>query len=55
MKHRPPPQVRDFRCDVCGTVTPATKRRGRRTSLGHIKTMYCYQCRSVTQHTQIGI
>ena len=45
-------QKRLFRCPVCGSITPATKRKCE-TLPGHIKTMYCYQCRKRTEHEQI--
>lgn len=40
-----PPQVRYFRCTECGAVNVATKIQGF-TLRGHIKTMYCYRCRT---------
>ena len=46
------PQKRVFQCPVCGTKSPATKAKGR-TAPGHIKTMYCFVCRAVTDHIQI--
>ena len=46
-------QMRLFRCEECGTVAPATKRRNKRTAIGHIKTMWCYVCREVRDHVQI--
>lgn len=46
-----PIQVRYFKCPVCGTVAPATKTR-HKTSKGHIKTMYCYVCKEITNHEQ---
>ena len=57
MKRRPNrrtiqrPQLRDMVCPVCGTVTTVTKTKGR-THPGHIKTMYCYRCKAVTDHIQ---
>lgn len=45
-------QVRYFKCPECETVVPATKTR-HRTSVGHIKTMYCYVCQKTTDHEQI--
>lgn len=46
-------QDRSFACDVCGTIVPAVKLRGR-TQPGHVKHMYCFRCGMVTQHTQVG-
>ena len=45
-------QKRMFQCPVCGAVIPATKRFGK-TNPGHVKTMYCYQCKTETDHVQI--
>lgn len=45
-------QKRFFRCTVCGAISPATKRQCL-TRPGHIKTMYCYQCRDTTEHEQV--
>lgn len=51
-KVRSRPQVRWFRCQVCGYVAPATKGRGPRTGAGHVKHMWCIRCREVTEHRQ---
>ena len=51
-RSRRPPQVRIFRCSVCGKLTPATKIKGQ-TAPGHIKTMYCYGCKAVSDMVQI--
>lgn len=51
-KSRNPPQVRLFRCPVCGRITPATKVRGR-TVIGHIKTMHCLFCGEVQDFIQV--
>ena len=45
------PQLRDFVCPVCGAVITIPKHRGQ-TSPGHIKTMYCYRCKAITDHIQ---
>lgn len=45
------PQVRYFVCTVCGSRTPATKWKGK-TVAGHVKTMYCYRCRKITDQIQ---
>ena len=45
-------QKRLFLCPHCGTVVPAIKHKGR-TKPGHLKNMYCYVCRMVTEHVQI--
>lgn len=55
MKYRGPPQIRDFQCDECGVIVQATKRRGRRTNIGHIKHMWGYRCRKCTAHTQVSL
>ena len=47
-----PPQIRYFRCLVCGAQNPATKCQGR-TSPGHIKTMYCFRCREDRDQEQM--
>lgn len=52
-KARGRPQVRTFECQECGAVTPATKIHGR-TQPGHLKDMYCYVCKEITLHIQIG-
>lgn len=54
MRNRKPPQVRDFRCQVCGEAVQATKRPDRRTSPGHIKHMWCIKCKDETPHVQIS-
>ena len=51
-KVRALPQVRWFRCAVCGEKAPAAKGKGARTSPGHIKHMWCIRCRAVTEHRQ---
>lgn len=45
-------QKRLFQCQVCGTVSPATKYKGI-TIPGHVKTMYCRTCKDDTDHIQI--
>lgn len=50
---RRPPQVRIFKCTVCGVTVPATKKPGHVTVAGHIKTMWCYHCEKITDHIQI--
>lgn len=51
-RSRRPPQVRLFQCPVCGNLSTATKAMGR-TAPGHIKTMYCYGCKAVSDMVQI--
>lgn len=53
MRSRATPRKRDFRCTVCGVVSPATNVR-RITSPGHEKCMWCYVCKEVTPHVQLG-
>lgn len=54
MRKRNPPQIRDFRCQVCGQMVQATKKDSRRTSPGHIKHMWCIKCKKETAHVQIS-
>ena len=49
---RHPLNMRYFRCTVCGADTPAPNHR-RITAPGHIKTMWCYKCKAVTDHYQV--
>ena len=44
-------QLREFECTVCGAHRTATKWRGV-SPPGHIKTMYCVTCRTVTDFIQ---
>lgn len=43
---------REFRCPECGEKVTAPK--GRKTPIGHIKTMYCWKCREERNFVQIG-
>lgn len=45
-------QMRLFRCEVCGAVAPASKRKGK-TNPGHLKHMFCVVCGRQTEHIQI--
>ena len=45
------PQMRTFRCPVCGMTTTATKCKGR-TRIGHIKTMWCWVCQADSDMVQ---
>jgi len=47
-------QVRLFACPVCGARKPATKRAGRKTEAGHIKTMWCFCCREERDFEQVA-
>lgn len=44
-------QQRYFRCEECGMVVPAVKRR-LRTNPGHEKHMWCPRCQKQTKHVQ---
>ena len=43
--------MRVFRCPECGTTMYAPKKR--KTSLGHVKTMYCFKCMKDEQFEQV--
>lgn len=45
-------QLRVFRCPECGTRLVAPKRIYR-TSIGHIKTMWCYVCKAMRDFIQV--
>lgn len=51
-RSRKRPQVRLFQCPVCGKLMPATKVKGR-TTIGHIKTMYCFFCGEEEDFVQV--
>ena len=44
---------RIFQCPCCGEKMTAYKKSSRRTAAGHIKTMWCYRCKSERQFVQI--
>lgn len=44
---------RRFECRTCGNITSAPKSRNQ-TAAGHVKSMYCYICRMITNHVQIS-
>jgi predicted RNA-binding Zn-ribbon protein involved in translation (DUF1610 family) len=44
---------RIFQCPECGEKMTAYKKSSRRTAVGHIKTMWCYRCKSERQFVQI--
>lgn len=46
------PQMRVFRCPVCGQLHTAPKVLGR-THEGHIKTMWCFVCKQVVDQVQV--
>lgn len=45
--------IRIFKCTECGNHLYAAKKLGNRTSIGHVKTMYCPFCDMDTQFIQI--
>ena len=45
---------RYFKCPECGTVLTAYKKSSRRTSVNHIKHMYCYKCKEVRPFIQLS-
>lgn len=53
MRSKATPRKRDFRCTVCGAVSPAANVR-KITQPGHEKSMWCYVCKDVTPHVQVG-
>lgn len=42
-----------FQCPTCGFKWPAAKSASRLTSVGHIKTMWCVQCKTEKNFIQI--
>ena len=45
---------RFFKCPECGTVLTAFKKSSRRTSVNHVKHMYCYKCKEVRPFIQLS-
>ena len=45
---------RYFKCPECGTILTAYKKSSRRTSVNHIKHMYCYKCKEVRPFVQLS-
>ena len=45
---------RGFMCPECGCVQVAYKRSCRRTKTGHIKTMYCWKCKTIQDLVQLS-
>lgn len=43
---------RQFKCTECNAIMTAYKSSARRTSEGHIKTMYCPWCKKETDFVQ---
>ena len=48
------PQMRIFQCEECGERFIVPKRKGHSTANGHAKHMYCWRCKEVRKHVQIG-
>jgi len=44
---------RIFQCPDCGTKMTAPKKSSRRTSVGHIKNIWCFKCQAEKQFIQI--
>jgi len=44
-----------LRCNDCGNLFPIHRRKGRTRGYGHTKHLYCYRCRQVTAHTDLGV
>jgi len=47
-------QKRAFKCTKCGERATAFKRISHFTGEGHIKTMWCYKCKAVTDFYQLS-
>ena len=45
---------RKFICPKCNTIHVAYKKSCKRTKAGHIKTMYCWRCKSVQNLIQLN-
>lgn len=45
---------RRFKCCECGTLLTAYKKSNRRTSVNHIKHMYCYVCKETQPFIQVS-
>ena len=47
-------QLREFCCPVCCEIILIPKSSGRMTGIGHMKTMWCWKCRTIRDFIQIG-
>lgn len=47
--------LREFYCSDCGLTLMASKKADRQTPAGHIKHMWCPQCKVVTKFIQLPI
>lgn len=45
--------VRIFKCPTCGQKAYAPKKKGKLTATGHIKTLYCPNCKKKRKQIQI--
>lgn len=52
MKRRPV-FMRYFECEECKERTTAPKKANKKTSEGHIKTMWCWKCKDVKNFVQL--
>jgi hypothetical protein len=41
-------------CNACGTRTTIQRHRARKRPVGHTKTMWCWRCKGIRQHTEGG-
>jgi transcription elongation factor Elf1 len=46
--------LRVFQCPTCGVKMVMPKKANRITKNGHLKTLYCYQCKTDKQMVQIS-
>jgi hypothetical protein len=51
-RSKKPPVYRLFCCPVCCETITIPKRR--KTAVGHVKTMWCWRCRTVRDFIQIS-
>ena len=40
-------------CSECGSKMPIVRKKSKQKELLHIKHLYCYQCREITQHIEL--
>lgn len=50
---RQPVTMRDFQCPECSEKISVPKKSSRRTSVGHIKDMWCWKCKETRKFIQI--
>ena len=44
--------ISELKCQECGELMYVPRFKGRKRKDGHIKTMYCWKCKKITQHTE---